>query len=384
MKILHIADLHIGKRLGEFNLIEDQEFILSQILNIIGKHEPDCILIAGDVYDKSQPSGEAVELFDDFLTDLISYKKPIFIISGNHDSPERLSFGSRIMQKNELYIFGSLFEGNLEKVSLEDEHGRVNIYSLPFIKPAMVKKDFDEQIDTYDQAVRAVITKANIDSSKRNILLAHQFVVKGSQLPERSESEYASVGGLEYVDSSAFEAFDYVALGHLHRSQSMGSDNIRYAGSPLKYSVSEALHEKSATLIHLDEKGVCKVDKIALTPMRNLRKITGTINELIRVAKEEDATNSDYIHITLTDEGEIYDALGQLRLVYPNILGLDFKNSRTEQGASAEIAATNEVATKSPIDLFASFYQIQNNNELTLEQIEVMKTIFEQAGGEDL
>jgi len=380
MKLLHIADLHIGKRVNEFNMIDDQKYILEQILQITGEEKPDGILIAGDVYDKSQPSAEAVELLDEFLTKLTAFGQPVFMISGNHDSPERLGFGSRIMQKNGLYIAG-VFDGVLKSVPLEDEHGTVNIYLLPFLKPAMVKSFFEQPIDSYDEAVRAVISAAKINDQQRNILLAHQFVVYETQQPERSESESLSVGGLDNVDVSAFDAFDYVALGHLHRSQRIGRDTVRYAGSPLKYSFSETRHQKSATLLELGVKGKLLIHQLPLIPLHDLREIKGPIAELLRIGREEPDGAEDYIHATLTDEEEIYDAIGQLRQVYPNLMVLDFESSRTRQAVFSQIAASGDVAVKSPMDLFAAFYQMQNNNELTPEHVQVMERIFEQAGG---
>lgn len=380
MKLLHIADLHIGKRVNEFNMIEDQKYILEQILQITDEEKPDGVLIAGDVYDKSQPSAEAVELLDEFLTKLTSFGQPVFMISGNHDSPERLSFGSRIMQKNRLYIAG-VFDGILKRVPLEDEHGTVNIYLLPFLKPAMVKPFFEQPIESYDEAVRTVISAAEINEQERNILLAHQFVVNKTQEPERSESESLSVGGLDNVDVSAFEAFDYVALGHLHRPQRIGRDTVRYTGSPLKYSFSEARHQKSVTLLELSIKGELSIHQLPLIPLHDLREIKGPIAELLRIGREDPERTEDYIHATLTDEEEIYDAIGQLRQVYPNLMVLDFENSRTSHVVFSQIAASGDVAKKSPMDLFAAFYQIQNNNELTPEQIHVMEQIFEQAGG---
>ncbi|NLC43436.1 MAG: exonuclease SbcCD subunit D [Clostridiales bacterium] len=383
MKLLHIADLHIGKRVNGFNLIEDQKHILNQILEITDVEKPDGILIAGDVYDKSQPSSEAVELLDEFLTKLTGLGQAVFMISGNHDSPERLGFGSRILQKNGLYI-ASVFGGQMQKVSLEDKHGLVNIYGLPFIKPAMVRPYFEQAVESYDESVRAVINATNVNTQERNVLLAHQFVVSGTQQPERSESEYLSVGGLDSVEASAFDDFDYVALGHLHRSQRIGRDTVRYAGSPLKYSFSEALHQKSATLIQLEEKGDLSFKQLPLNPLHDLREIKGPIAELLRIGKEEPEGVDDYLHITLTDEEEIYDASGQLRQVYPNFMAIDFENSRSQETAYSEIAASIEDSKQSPMDLFQAFYQIQNNSELSSKQIKIMEEIFEELGGVEL
>jgi len=380
MKLLHIADLHIGKRVNEFSMIEDQQYILEHILHISEQEKPAGILIAGDVYDKSQPSADAVELLDEFLTKLIAQGQPVFIISGNHDSPERLGFGSRIMQKNGLYIAG-VFDGNIHKEILADEFGMVNIYLLPYLKPALVRPFFSESIESYNEATRAVITAANVDMQERNVLVAHQFVTCGAQQPERSDSESVSVGGLDNVDASAFEAFDYVALGHLHGPQRIGRDTIRYAGSPLKYSFSEARQHKSVTLLELGAKGDVDIRFIPLVPLRDMREIKGPIAELLNIGKLDIAVAEDYIHATLTDEKEIYDAIGQLRQVYPNLMYLDFENSRTRQTDPSKTAASGDVAQKSPIELFSEFYLSQNNNELMPEQIRVMEQIFEQAGG---
>lgn len=378
MKFLHLADLHIGKRVNEFNMLTEQKYILEQILQTADKEKPDGILIAGDVYDKSQPSAEAVELLDDFLTKLTALGQPVFMISGNHDSPERLSFGSQIMQKNGLYIAGT-FDGSLKKVSLEDEYGTVNIYLLPFLKPAKVNPFFEQTIESYDEAVRMVISAADIDEQERNILVTHHFVVDGVQQPERSDSENLSVGGVDNVDVSAFEGFDYVALGHLHRGQTLGKGTVRYAGSPLKYSFSEARHQKSVTLLELGVKGELSIRQLPLTPLHDLREIKGPIDELLRTGCENPDNAEDYIHVTLTDEEEIYDAIGQLRQVYPNLMVLDFENSRTARADSSLIADSGDIAGKSPMDLFAAFYQMQNNNELTAEQVQVLEQIFEEA-----
>lgn len=379
--LLHIADLHIGKRVNGFNMIRDQEYILKQILGMVSGQKPDAVLIAGDVYDKGQPSAEAVELLDDFLTELTGLVQAVFMISGNHDSPERLGFGSRIMEKNGLYIAG-VFDGTLPKIVLQDEYGPVNIYLLPFIKPAVVKPFIEEPLETYDEAVRAVMARAKVNEKERNVILAHQFVTAGTQQPERCDSESISVGGLDNVDVSAFGAFDYVALGHLHRPQKIGGDSIRYAGSPIKYSFSEARQQKSAVFIELGAKGSePAISLLPLVPLRDLREIKGPIAELLRMGRKEIKGADDYIRAILTDEEEIYDALGQLRQVYPNLMLLEFENSRSGATAFSEIAASSDIVEKSPLDLFAAFYQTQNNSELSPEQIRVMERIFEQTGG---
>lgn len=380
MKLLHIADLHIGKRVNEFTMIGDQQYVLEQILEIVRKERPEGILIAGDVYDKSQPAVEAVELLDRFLTELTALGPAIFMISGNHDSPERLSFGSRIMEKNRLYIVGT-FDGALPGIPLKDAYGAVTVHLLPFIKPAMVRRHFEQPPETYDDAVRMVLSAADIDTRERNILLAHQFVTNGMEQPERSDSENLSVGGLDNVDVSAFAGFDYVALGHLHRPQSIGTDAVRYAGSPLKYSFSEARGQKSATLLELGEKGAISIRLLPLNPLHDLREIKGPMAELLRIGKEESSGAEDYIHAILTDEEEMYDAVGQLREVYPNLMALDFENSRTGQDPSVSTAISGDVNRRLPIELYAEFYKKQNNSELSAEGMKILEQIFERAGG---
>lgn len=379
MKLMHLGDLHIGRRIGEFDLIEDQHYILHEILKIADEEKPDGVLIAGDVYDKSLPNVDAVELFDEFLTGLASRGLPVYMISGNHDSPERLGFGSKILSRNNIHIAG-VFEGSLQKESAEDEYGPVNIWLLPYLKPALVRPYFKETvIESYDDALRAVVNAAKVDQSARNILVAHQFVTFMGREPERSESESLSVGGLDNVDTSAFDPFDYVALGHLHGPQRVGRDSIRYCGSPLKYSFSEAQQHKSVTIVELRAKGEVEIRAIPLTALRDMRQIRGPIDAVIEAA-QNDEHKQDYIHATLTDEGELFDALGRLRAVYPNLMELDFENTRTT-AAPSKTAAGGDVARKSPMTLFEEFYENQNGMELTEEERKIMLGLFEQAGG---
>ncbi len=382
MKFLHLADLHLGKRLNDFNLLQDQEHILSQIVTIAQEEEVDGLFICGDVYDKSTPSAEAVELLDWFLTELIKNNFQVLMISGNHDSPERLGFGSRIMDGAGLHIAGS-FQGRLEKVALQDEYGPLHVYLLPFIRPPHVRPHFEEKIESYHEAVAAVLAAASINTLERNILLAHQFVLSGGVEPERSASEAISIGGLDSVDASVLGSFDYVALGHLHRPQSIGAEQIRYAGSPLKYSFSEVKHVKSVTIITCGAKGDLEIRQRPLTPRRDLREIRGPLAELLCLGKKAREGREDYFRIILTDEEELYDPLGQLRPVYPNLMSLEFENSRT-QGAKDEIAPSGDLAAKSPVDLFAGFYELQNNAELSEEQIKILEEVFAEAGGEEL
>ncbi|HVJ50271.1 exonuclease SbcCD subunit D [Desulfitobacterium sp.] len=381
MKLLHIADLHIGKRINEFSMLEDQKYILKEILRIVDEVKPLGILMAGDIYDKSVPAGEAVEVLDEFLTELVSRKVQLFIVSGNHDSPERLNFGSRIMQKNGVHIAGA-FDGKLKHIVIEDEFGPVNIYLLPFVKPAMVNLYYaDQDIQSYEDAVNIIIEASQINEKERNILIAHQFITSGSQEPERSDSETIAIGGLDNIDASVFKAFDYVALGHLHGPQSIGREMIRYAGSPLKYSFSEARQHKSVTLLELAQKGTLDIQTVSLTVLRDMREIKGPLKELVRVGASLPKVSQDYIRAILTDEDEVYDAIGQLRQVYPNMMRIDFENSRSRQDINSNSAASGDVARKSPLELFEEFYAKQNNLEMTEDQRHVIQDVLEQMGG---
>lgn len=381
MKLLHIADLHIGKRVNEFSMLEDQKYILKEILKIADEHNPLGIIMAGDIYDKSVPPGEAVEVLDDFLTELAARKIQVFIVSGNHDSPERLNFGSRIMQHTGVYIAGT-FDGRLKHIVLNDEFGPLNIYLLPFIKPAVVSPHFqDQDIQSYEDAVKAIIDHEKIDPQERNILVAHQFITGGSKEPERCDSETISLGGLDNIDAAVFDVFDYVALGHLHGPQSIGRETVRYAGSPLKYSFSEARHHKSLTMLQLGDKGALDIRTVPLHPFRDMREIKGPLHELIGTHGSSPENDQDYIRAILTDEGELYDAIGQLRQVYPNIMRIDFDNSRSIEEINSKSAAYGDVAQKSPLELFEEFYLKQNNVEMTAEELGMMEEVFEDAGG---
>lgn len=381
MKLLHIADLHIGKRVNEFSMLEDQKYILNQILKIVDDVKPFGILMAGDIYDKSVPAGEAVEVLDEFLTNLVARKVQLFIVSGNHDSPERLNFGSRIMQKNGVHIAGT-FDGKLKHFVLEDEFGSVNIYLLPFVKPAMVTPYYMEQdIQSYEDAVRVVIDATQINETERNILIAHQFITSGGQQPERSESETIAIGGLDNIDASVFERFDYVALGHLHGPQSIGREGIRYAGSPLKYSFSEARQCKSMTILELAKKGTLDIQTVSLPALRDMREIKGPLKDLVQVGASLPDVSHDYIRAILTDEEEVYDAIGQLRQVYPNMMRIDFDNSRCKQNVNSKSAASGDVARKSPLELFEEFYAKQNNLEMTEDQRHIIQDVLDQMGG---
>ena len=364
MKLIHLSDLHLGKRLNEFSLGEDQEYILNQILQIVEAEQPDAVVIAGDVYDKAIPSVEAVSLFDEFLVRLAGLHIHIFVISGNHDSPERIAFGSRLLEETGIHL-SPVYGGSVESVTLEDAFGPVDFYLLPFVKPIHVRRFFPEDpTDTYTQALSTAVGHMNLDEHRRNVLVTHQFVTGAS----RSDSEEISVGGADNVDSAVFDAFDYVALGHIHSPQHCGSEKIRYCGTPLKYSFSEAKDTKSVTVAELKEKGNLVIRTVPLKPLRELVELRGTFRELTdRHFYENTTWTRDYVHLTLTDEEDIPDAVGKLRLVYRNLMKLDYDNARTR--SNAEITGAQAQDTRSPLELFASFYELQNNRPMTAEQL---------------
>ena len=362
MKLIHLSDLHIGKRVNEVSMIEDQEYILLQILGIIDDEKADAVLIAGDVYDKSIPSGEAVALFDDFLCRLAARKIPVLIISGNHDSPERLAFGNRLLNASGIHI-SPVYDGNVRSVTLSDEHGQVDFWLLPFLKPAHVKRFYpDAGIESYTDALRVAVEKMGIDPTRRNVLLTHQFVTGAATC----ESEEISVGGSDNVDASVFEGFDYVALGHIHGPQNIGTNRIRYCGTPLKYSLSEEHHHKSVTVVQLGKKGDLHLQLRPLTPRHDLRQIRGTFAQLTDKAFYEGTATDDYVHIALTDEEDVPEAMGKLRLIYPNVMHLRYDNTRTRTNRIIDGAA--DVQCKSPLQLFEELYQQQNNRPMSEEQ----------------
>lgn len=371
MKFIHISDLHLGKRVYEYSMIEEQEYILNQIIEIIDSEKPTGVLIAGDVYDKPIPPAEAVKLFDDFLVKLAQRKTEVFVISGNHDSPERIAFGARIMSAGGIHL-SPVYNGEIEPFSMTDEYGKVNVYMLPFVKPAHVRCFCEEEICSYTDAVRAAISKMQINTAERNVLVTHQFVTGAA----RCESEEISVGGTDNVDASVFEPFDYVALGHIHSPQNCGSPKIRYCGTPLKYSFSEAKDRKSVTVVELLEKGNVLYKTIELTPQHELVELKGTYEELVLKSFYENTTwQEDYTHITLTDEEDIPDAIGKLRVIYHRLMKLDYDNKRTR--SNAKIESAESVETKSPLELFSDFYMLQNNQPMSGEQTDFMKELIE-------
>lgn len=373
MKFLHLADLHLGKRVNGFSMLEDQAHILRQILAILDDEQPDGVLIAGDVYDKSVPSVEAVELLDGFLTELRARGVPVLLISGNHDSPERLAFGGRVMDSCGIHI-SPVYDGALAPVTLQDAFGPVHVWLLPFVKPAHVRRWFpDADIENYTDAVAEAVAHMDIDTAARNVLVTHQFVTGGA----RSGSEELSVGGTDNVDSGVFAPFDYVALGHLHGAQHIGRETIRYAGSPLKYSFSEARQHKSVTVVTLGEKGDVQVRTVALTPLRELREIRGNYDELTARSFYEHTTyRSDYLHLILTDEQDVFDAMSRLRTIYPYLMTLDYDNARTRAAGGMSVPAETERRT--PLELFEALYTRQNHQPMSEVQRAYIAQLMEQ------
>lgn len=373
MKIIHLADLHIGKRVNEFSMIDDQKYILNQILEIIDKEKPDAVIIAGDVYDKQVPSIEAVELLDSFISDISKRKTTTFIISGNHDSAERLAFGSSLMAMGKIYI-SPVYNGKISKYTLKDDFGSTNFYLLPFVKPSHVKRFFpDKKVESYTDAIKVVVDNLKLDTSEINILIAHQFVTGAS----RTESEEISVGGLDNVDASVFEDFDYVALGHIHRPQKIGTERIRYCGTPLKYSFSEVNDTKSVSIIEINSKEDFNLRTIPLIPKRDMRKIRGTYEELTTKNSYENTNTDDYIHVTLTDEFNVADAIQKLRVIYKNIMKLEYDNMRTRESRKINLDDM-VIENKNPLEIFSEFYKLQNNKEMNDEQKEIIKKIMEE------
>lgn len=373
MKFLHLADLHLGKRVNGFSMLEDQAHILRQILAILDDEQPDGVLIAGDVYDKSVPSVEAVGLLDGFLTELRARGVPVLLISGNHDSPERLAFGGRVMDSCGIHI-SPVYDGALAPVTLQDAFGPVHVWLLPFVKPAHVRRWFpDADIESYTDAVAEAVAHMDIDTAARNVLVTHQFVTGGA----RSGSEELSVGGTDNVDSGVFAPFDYVVLGHLHGAQHIGRETIHYAGSPLKYSFSEARQHKSVTVVTLGEKGDVQVRTVALTPLRELREIRGSYDELTARSFYEHTTyRSDYLHLILTDEQDVFDAMSRLRTIYPYLMTLDYDNARTRAAGGMSVPAETERRT--PLELFEALYTRQNHQPMSEVQRAYIAQLMEQ------
>ena len=377
MRFLHLSDLHLGKRVCEFSMLEDQQFILEQILALLDRHPVDAVLLAGDLYDKPVPPAEAVRLLDWFLTELSRRGLPVFAVSGNHDSADRVAFGSALLAESRVYV-SPVFSGIPAPVTLTDAYGPVDLYLLPFLKPAAVHHVFpDEPIESYNDALACVLDRMQPDPGRRSVLVAHQFVAGAASC----ESEEPSVGGIDWVDASLFDRFDYVALGHLHSPQKVGRETLRYCGTPLKYSFSEANQKKSAAFVELGPKGTVTVTTESLTPRHDLRELKGSYMELTDRRSYEGTATDDYLHITLTDEQDIPEALARLRVVYPNLMRLDYDNRRTRALQTPDAACRTE--QKTPLELFSDFYRLQNDQPLSEEQAAFCQQLIEQLWKEE-
>ena len=386
MKILHLSDLHIGKIVLEQSMLDDQKYMLNQIIEKIQEEKIELVLISGDIYDRGVPPSEAVTVLNNFLKVLIKdLHLKVCIIAGNHDSKERLNFGSEIFKSDGLYI-SSIYDGNIDKVELEDEYGKLNIYMLPYIKPIEVRQFFEEDVDvsSYHNAVKEVILKENINEKERNIILSHQFVTAGGIEPEKSESETLYLGGTENVDVSCYDKFDYVALGHIHGPQRIGRDTARYAGTILKYSFSEVHQNKSLTIIDFKEKENLKIDLIPLKPLRDMRVIKGPIEELTKEENYSKTNREDYIRAIITNEEQVYDAIGQLRKIYPNVLRLDIENSKAKIDSETKLSDLDNIKKKDEVELFNEFYKYQNNQDLNEVQLEIIKNVIKEVKKEDM
>jgi exonuclease SbcD len=380
MKFIHLSDLHVGKSVNGFSMLEEQRRAFDQIIAYIETERPAAALIAGDVYDRAVPGVEAVCLFDDFITRLAKTGTAVFIVSGNHDSPERIGYASRLLSEKNIFLCG-VFDKAPQKIVLTDEYGEVFFWLLPFIKPSSLYGMFgDKKIEGYNEALSAAIESANVDFSSRNVLVSHQFYTKAGHSPLRSESELEFVGGLDAVDSAIIELFDYAALGHLHRAQKIGSEHIRYAGSPVKYSFSECRQEKSFTAVELREKGDLSITAVPLKPIHDMREIKGDLASLTSAEVSSLADKEDYLRVILTDEEEIVDPMGKIRGVYPNVMALGFENSRT----GAEIPdipdiskITEQPGQLGPYELFGEFFFAAEGSVMTKEQSGIVRDILD-------
>ena len=378
MKILHCADLHLGRCLLEESLILDQKYILDEIIKIVSTNHVDVVLICGDVYDKSIPSIEAVKLFSQFLTNLYHMNVKVFVIAGNHDSKDRLSFGNELFIDNGVYIEG-IYDGKLKYISLSDKYGDINIYMLPFVKPVDVRVHFpDVDIQSYDDAIRCIIEHSDIDWNKRNIIMVHQFVTACGVDIKRSDSETISLGGVDNVDVSNFDGFDYVAMGHVHGAQKLIRDTVRYAGSPLKYSFSEVFQKKSLPLIEIKEKGNIHIELVPLIPLHDMRIIKGRYNDLVNSDVVSLGDVNDYLQVILTDEDYILDAIGKLKSVYPNVLRLDYDNKRTNGNDTLKNSVTGDISKRSEMDIFLEFYFNQNHISLDEERTKLLNNVIKE------
>ena len=378
MKFFHLADLHIGKKVNGFSMLEDQRYIFNEILKLAREEAPDGVLIAGDIYDRPVPPEGALLLFDGFLKELSELGIRVFIISGNHDSEERLAFGRNLMEKSRVHI-SPAYDGHIEKVVLEDKYGKIALHMIPYLKPQQVRRWLfsDREGDysglTYNQAMKAVVEDMKVDSSMRNVCITHQFIT-GAQV---CDSEEISIGGLDNIDASVFDSFDYVALGHLHGPQKMGRPEVRYAGTPLKYSFSEVRHRKSLTCVELREKGNVEIRTIPLVPLRDFQEIRGSYDEITDRNFYKDFNRENYMNITLTDTTEVYEAMGKLRTIYPNIMQLGYEMYEKAQSMET-YEGTMEGEKLSPLEHIGRFFNYQNQKDMTEEQMKIVRDVAEE------
>ena len=381
MKFFHLADLHLGKRVNGFPMIEDQKIILDQILELADTEHPDAVVIAGDVYDKSIPSVEAVNLMDDFLVELVRRKLQVFVISGNHDSAERVSYGGRVMEQSGIHISPRI--SGCGPIRLDDQYGPLYIYLIPYIHPSVVREAYpEEKVTDWTQAMEVLIRNAHVDPATRNIAVAHQYVTASGVRPEECDSEQKHIGGLDNVDYSVFDAFDYVALGHLHGPQRIGRDTVRYAGSPLKYSFSEEKHKKSVTLVEIKEKGQVEYRQLPLVPARDFKTLRGTFGEVMSPGFTAPLSAEDYYRIILTDEQDVDQALARLRkYFYKNLMDLEYDNTRTR--TQSDIDAGEEALEKEPIEVLQELFLKQNGTAMNDFQTQTAARLIEEIWGAD-
>lgn len=376
MKILHLGDLHLGKRVNEISMIEDQKFILDQIVTLVKEEKIDVILLCGDIYDKAIPTIEAIHLLDEFLEELSDLKVKVLMISGNHDSSERLSFGRNLFKRSNLYI-ASQFNQEIEKITIKEDGYNINFYMLPFVKPAYINHVLKIQTETYEECFKHLMEQVKINEDETNILLAHQFVTVGKNSPELSDSETSSLGGIDNIDYRLFDAFDYVALGHIHKPQAMGREMVRYAGSILKYSFSEIYKDKQATILTISKNKQISLSHHLLKPLRDMREMECSLESLLK-RKCEIGNEEDYMHVILTDEEQILDAIGKVRMVYPNVMQISFKNRRHMMQYETIQMKENQIADQNPMELFEQFYKMQNHIDLDEKRAQMAISIFEE------
>ena len=389
MRLMHLADLHIGKRVNEFPMLEDQRYTLEKLLHMVEERQIDAVLIAGDLYDKSAPSAEAVSLVDWFLTALARTNTQVLVCAGNHDSSERVAYGRELLADQGVHV-SRVFDGHIDSVTLQDEHGPVTFWLIPFLKPATVRPWLasvdPEAVDasaitnslSYTEALQAVVASLPIDTTQRNVALSHQFVTAGAWTPDTCDSEM-SVGGSENVEASVYEPFDYVALGHLHRPQRVGRDTMRYSGSLLKYSASEWSSPKSVPIVELGDKGDITIELAEIPVLHDLRRVRGTLEEVLDPARLATTDTHDYICAVLTDEIPPADAFQRLRAAFPNLMSLSVDNTRTRHEAHLEELELEGQASLSPLELFETFWEGQVGAPLDEEDRKIVLDAFEKA-----